>query len=607
MNRPPSRWLIVGWMSLAAAGGACTVGLGGLYGLMGGVVGVLALGVVFALALAWLARLSEEYERPPSTESAQQETTPPPAPPEALSSRLVASSEAGNSSADLQQARDQAQRANEAKSFFLATISHEIRTPLAGLIGLAEGLTRTPLDEVQRKHVATLIRTAEEMLRLINDFLDLSKVESGTIELEAIPFSLRSLAEEALAVVTPLAERKGLPVKLELAQGLTPVVRGDSGRLRQVLLNLLSNAVRFTERGEVVLRLEPDPAGVRFTVRDTGIGIAPEALPRIFEPFAQAHRSTARTHGGTGLGLAISSRLVEFMGGKLHVESIVGHGSTFCFVLPLPAAVLPPTPSSFHGHGEETVLQKLGRSLHVLIVEDNPVNQQVLSMLLERLGCTWEIAENGEQGVQRVAQKRFDVVLMDLQMPGIDGLRATRLIRAAETTGPRLPIVACTANAMEGERDRCLAAGMDDYLTKPVRGRQLLECFARLFGATGRAKTPHAVVPSHNWRERLHAMGFDNEAIHRLAQSFCDSVPSRLQMLREAYEAKDAPQVRLLAHTLKSSLTIFGAERAAQAAAFLELRAAANEWTDTAEALLRVESETCSLLIEVCQSVDPLA
>jgi signal transduction histidine kinase/CheY-like chemotaxis protein/HPt (histidine-containing phosphotransfer) domain-containing protein len=618
------RWMVVIWMSLAAIGGGCLVWLGMMLGGWGVALGILALGGLVLLALACLPHaeppdldpeLSIDPEPATPTESPH-EPTPPSSPelapelPESLpalpfptgQSRSAAS---GKSAADLQQARDEAHRANEAKSFFLATMSHEIRTPLAGLIGLAEGLTRTPLNELQRKHVATLTRTAEGMLRLINDILDLSKVESGAIELEVLPFSLTALAEESIAVVAPIAERKGLPLRLELGERLTPNVRGDSGRLRQVLLNLLSNAVRFTDRGEVVLRIETDPVGIRFTVRDTGIGIAPDALGRIFQPFVQADRSTSRTHGGTGLGLAISSKLVECMGGRLLAQSTSGEGSTFSFILPLLPAALLPMPAS--AQGDETVTQRLGRSLHVLVVEDNLVNQQVLTMLLERLGCTWEVAENGQEGVMRVAEKRFDVILMDLQMPGIDGFRATRLIRAAQQDGPRVPIVACTANAMEGERERCLAAGMDDYLTKPVRGRQLLECFARLFGVSGRAYTPKPLQRPLTWRQRLQGMGFDEEAILRLAHSFCESVPSRLQILRHAFDENDYPQVRLMAHTLKSSLTIFGADLAAQAAAQLEMRAAANDLTDSAESLLRVESDTRSLLEEVGRAVESLA
>ena len=620
MKKQPSRWLMLCWLGAAALIGAGTLGGALWLGPLGAGMGLLALIVLFFGASVSLAVVDSDNSRPYVSARLQQvpaitlPSSSPSSPPlpdsekAASPSRFLAAvhpSPSAPSSTDRQEIPEEVQRANEAKNLFLATISHEIRTPLAGLIGLAEALSRTPLDEVQSKQVATLTRTAEEMLRLINDLLDLSKAESGTIELEELPFSLPQLAEETLAVVTPLAERKGLPVRLELGPGLLPVVRGDAGRLRQVLLNLLSNAVRFTERGEVVLSIQADPAGVRFSVNDSGIGIAPEALQRIFEPFSQAHRSTARTHGGTGLGLAICSRLVEYMGGQLLVESTLGQGSTFSFVLPLPATALAPTAPSYHG--EETVQQQLGRSLHVLVVEDNPVSQQVLTMMLERLGCSWEVAENGEQGVLCVSQKRYDVVLMDLQMPGVDGLRATRLIRAAEREGPRVPIVACTANAMEGERDRCLSAGMDDYLTKPVRSRQLLECFARLFGATGRAHTPKPLVRTNNWRTRLQSMGFDREAIQRLAQSFCDSVPSRLYLLRAAYDAKEYAQVRLMAHTLKSSLTIFAADQAAQAAAHLEQRAAANDLSDTAEALLRLESDTRALLEDVCQSIEPLA
>jgi CheY-like chemotaxis protein len=507
----------------------------------------------------------------------------------------------GETALALQSARDEAQRANQTKSFFLATMSHEIRTPLSGLIGIAEGLNRSPLNDTQRKHVATLIHTAESMLRLINDILDLSKVESGTIELELLPFTLSSVAEEALALVVPLAERKGLSVRLELIEGLSPTVRGDAGRLRQVLLNLLSNAVRFTDHGEVVLRIEPDGDTTRFVVQDTGIGISSEALSRIFQPFVQAERSTSRTHGGTGLGLAISSKLVGCMGGVLSATSTPGQGSTFSFALPLMAAG--PLPVSHSSNGDETVQQRLGRSLHILVAEDNPVNQQVLTMLLERLGCTWEVAENGQEAVLRVSEKKFDIVLMDLQMPGMDGLRATRMIRMAEGEGARLPIVACTANAMQGERDRCLTAGMDDYLTKPVRSRQLLDCFTRLFGGTGRSVSPRSLQIRDHWRSRLESMGFDSAAILKLATSFCESVPARLQVLRRAFENRDAEELRLAAHTLKSSLNIFGADAAAQAAGELERLAQSNNFGQAEEYVLHVEADTRALLSEVGQCI----
>ncbi|NBO93144.1 MAG: response regulator [Planctomycetia bacterium] len=482
----------------------------------------------------------------------------------------------------LERARDDAQRANEAKSFFLATISHEIRTALGGVIGMAEAMSRSPLDELQREQMTTLTRSAEGLLNLVNDLLDLSKIEAGKLELEQIPFSLGKLINEVMAMTTP-SPSVGLTIRHEIAPNVPTVVRGDPNRLRQVLLNLLSNAVKFTQRGEVSLSVETDGGErgvstprftfVRFTVRDTGIGIAPEQQERIFEPFSQANRSTARTHGGTGLGLAISAKIIERMGGRLEVRSTLGVGSQFFFCLPLPPAslaVVAETPQTLN------VLELLGRPLHVLVIEDNPVNQMVLTMLLRQLGCTSEIAEQGSQGLTKRQNGRFDVVLMDLQLPDMDGVRTARLMRQAEGDGPRVPIVACTANAMETERSRCLAAGMDDYLTKPVRSGDLFGVFRRLFGSDRPTPTNGPELPV--WRERLVAMGFDAEGIARLTRTFRETVPERLAVLRQAIEQRDTQTVKRTVHALKGSLGVFGAKQAVEIAERLYTLAQAEDW-----------------------------
>jgi hypothetical protein len=491
-----------------------------------------------------------------------------------------------------------AETANAAKSTFLAMMSHEIRTPMNAVLGLATTLLETGLDTEQRRFVLAIHNAGDSLLEILNDILDFSKLESGQLSLEQIAFSADALVQNTLSIIGPRAAAKQLTIRTIGDPAVPPAMIGDAGRIRQILLNLVSNAVKFTSAGEIVVSTQcvsrdDRQATVEWTVGDTGIGIAHDKIGSLFVNFVQADNSINRRFGGSGLGLAISKRLVEQMGGEIKVASTLGQGSTFSFRLTLPVAeqVVAPEQNDQAVYAALTArIAAFGRPLRMLIVDDNPTNRLVAARMLKDFEIQTDTACDGTEAVTAANRFNFDLILMDVRMPEMDGLQATRVIRSHGAT-PAVPIIAFTANAFPEDIEACRGAGMNDFVVKPARKKAMIEAILRALpepalkadappvhaapplASTGAAPAnPVSVLDREVFRELVREIG--EQAANEIHAVFTAETEARLQLLRRLAIESERVKIGREAHSLKSSAATFGYRALAGLALRLERESA---------------------------------
>lgn len=496
----------------------------------------------------------------------------------------------------LKNAYEAAIETSNMKSEFVANVSHEIRTPMNGITGMISLLLETPLSPEQHDYADTIRQSADALLAIINDILDFSKIEAGRLELDIQDFSLNDTVESVRKLFTPRAQRKGLELTCDISPDIPPQVRGDPGRLRQILANLIDNAIKFTDKGKihVVVRIQdeaPTTLLACFEVHDSGIGISPQTASRLFNAFSQADGSTTRKYGGTGLGLAISKQLANLMGGQIGMDSEPEQGSRFWFtarlektgspekqnaIFPVSNPSLPISPMEKPDYG----------TLRVLVAEDNSVNQKVIQHMLKRLGITPEIAVNGREAVEASRHSQFDLILMDCQMPEMDGFEATAEIRRNEAAqGMRQPIVAMTANAMPGDREHCLAAGMDDYLIKPVKPETLQDILQRL------APPPPAAPASIDMARLSRTLGKDPAFQREMIELYLATTRPLLEKIAMALTIRDGEACRRAAHEIKGASTYIAAAAMATHARNLEQAAMEGNWENVESNLKHMDNE----------------
>ena len=509
----------------------------------------------------------------------------------------------------LEEATQRAMSANRAKSEFLANISHELRTPMNGILGMLDIVLDDPLPESHREHLEISKSCANTLLALLNDLLDLSKIEAGKMLLERIAFDVRLLSEDCSRALHAKAVEKNIQLRFFAGPAVPARLMGDPLRFRQILTNLLSNAVKFTDHGsvDVGLAMREDEAGrpwLSMTVRDTGLGIAPGKLNDIFEDFTQADGSVSRKYGGTGLGLAITRRLVHMHGGTIQVQSRLGEGSTFQVELPAETPETERLPQAAPAKPSAAAAAVKPDGALVLVVEDNLVNQKVVASMLTRHGFRLELAGNGREALTALNRAPADVILMDVQMPEVDGLATARLIRE-NPAWRHIPIIALTAHALHGDRERCLQAGMDDYLSKPVAPLAVVECVRRHLlapppAAVGASQPSIRVVVKEAPSIRRRGPAPDGESIDAgMARLFVQLAPERLEKLREAATRLDVVSLQAQAHKLASAADGVDAHETARCARNLAVDAHTQDYPLIEEHMDKLQREILRLDAEL--------